>query len=307
VTDTWSPPDLRDAVALVTGASRGVGRGIATALGGAGATVYVTGRSSRAGCTTEGLAGTVEDTADAVTAAGGTGVPVRCDHEDDDQVDALFDLIDGTHGRLDLVVNNVWAGYERSADVRFDAPFWEQPVWRYDLFAASLRAQYVAAARAARLMVAAGRGLIAGVTFVDGDTYLGQAAYDTMKFAGARLHTGFAAELRRHGVGAVCVVPGLVRTERLSAVWPAVGSGPAAVAHSPEFVGRAIAALLADPDGARWWGSTTTVSDLAAHYGFTDTDGSTPPPFRLTGRMSLATRMARLHRPPLAAPAERGR
>jgi NAD(P)-dependent dehydrogenase (short-subunit alcohol dehydrogenase family) len=297
IEDNWSPPDLGSAVALVTGASRGVGRGTATALGRAGATVYVTGRSTRRrGGTTEGLAGTVEETAEAVTAAGGTGIPVRCDHTDDSDVAALFKLIAHTHERLDLLVNNAWCGYERSAEARFDAPFWDQPAWRYDLFADSLRAQYIAGQHAARLMLPAGHGLIVGISYTDGDTYLGQAAYDMVKSAANRLSLGMATELRRYGVGSVSLLPGLVRTERLEAVWSALGDGPAAVAHSPEYVGRAVAMLLADPDVGRWSGQVLTVGDLAKRYGFTDVDGRMPPPFTLDGRMSLATRMARLHR-----------
>jgi NAD(P)-dependent dehydrogenase (short-subunit alcohol dehydrogenase family) len=298
MTHRWSPPDLRSAVAVVTGASRGVGKGIALALGGAGATVYVTGRSSRlvTDGTTEGLPGTVEDTADAVTAAGGVGLPVRCDHTDDAQVAELFDTIGRQHDRLDLLVNNAWSGYERSAEARFDTPFWEQPTWRYDLFAGSLRAQYVAAQHAVRLMLPAGHGLVIGINYTDGDTYLGQAAYDMVKFAADRLSLGMARELRQYGVGSVSLLPGLVRTERVESVWQAVGSGPAAVAHSAEYVGRAVAMLLGDPNIHRWSGSSLTVGDLAVRYGFTDVDGRQPPHFALAGQLSLATRMDRLHR-----------
>jgi NAD(P)-dependent dehydrogenase (short-subunit alcohol dehydrogenase family) len=295
--DNWSPPDLAETVALVTGASRGVGRGTAVALGRAGATVYVTGRSTRRGpVTTEGLVGTVEETAEIVTAAGGTGIAVRCDHTVDSAVDALFGMIIRTHGRLDLLVNNAWCGYERSAEARFDAPFWDQPAWRYDLFACSLRAQYIAAQHAARLMLPAGRGLIVGINYTDGDTYLGQAAYDMVKSAANRLSLGMAMELRRYGIGSLSLLPGLVRTERVEAVWSALGDGPAAEAHSPEYVGRAVAMLLADPDVYLWSGRVLTVGDLAVRYGFTDVDGRRPPPFTLDGRMSLATRMAHLHR-----------
>lgn len=295
--DRWSPPDLRSSIALVTGASRGVGKGIAVALGRAGATVYLTGRSSRVRPDrTEGLAGTVEDTADAVNAAGGLGIPVRCDHADDSQVAELFETIGREHGTLDLLVNNAWSGYERSAEVRFDAPFWEQPAWRYDLFAASLRAQYVAAQHAATLMLPIGHGLIVGVNYVDGDAYLGQAAYDMIKFAANRLSLGLARELRRYQIDSISLVPGLVRTERMESMWRGIGAGPAAVAHSPEYAGRAVAMLLDDPDVGRWSGHTLTVGDLAARYGFTDVDGRQLPHFALGGRLSLTNRMDRLHR-----------
>jgi NAD(P)-dependent dehydrogenase (short-subunit alcohol dehydrogenase family) len=294
---TWQAPDLTGAVAVVTGASRGVGRGIALALGDAGATVYVTGRSTRAGARTENLPGTVDDTADEVTKRGGTGIAVRCDHTSDADTAALFERVgEDRGGRLDLLVNNAWAGYERSDEVRFDAPFWDQPRWRYDAFAGSLRAQYVASQHAARLMLPARKGLIVGISFTDGDTYLGQAAYDTAKFAADRLSKGMAADLRKHGIASVGLHPGFVRTERVEAAWSALGSGPAAVVHSPEYVGRAIAHLLADPDLAERSGQLLAAGDLAAHYGFTDTDGRQPPAFKLEGLMSLATRMDRLNR-----------
>ncbi|MET8091548.1 SDR family NAD(P)-dependent oxidoreductase [Micromonospora sp. NPDC005220] len=306
-TDQSSPSrDLTSMVALVTGASRGVGKGIAIELGAAGATVIVTGRSSRADdATTEGLPGTVEETADLVSAAGGTGVAVRCDHFDDTQVASLFDRVGQEYGRLDLLVNNAWAGYERSTQVRFDAPFWKQPMWRYDLFAASLRAQYLAGQHAATLMTAAGRGLIVSISYTDGDTYLGQVAYDTCKFAANRQGYGMARELRRHGVSVVNLLPGFVRTERVEAAWSMLGEEPAKVLHTPAYVGRAVVALAADPEVIRHSGHTLPVGELAVHYGFTDVDGRQPPPFRLEGAMSLATRMDRLNRV-AAGPGEAG-
>src|SRR5260370_37958887 len=151
---------LRGSVAVVTGASRGVGKGIALALGEAGATVYVTGRSE-AGGTTEGLPGTVRDTADAVTQRGGQGVPVRCDHTADAEVEALFARVRQEEGRLDLLVNNVWGGYEQFDWSRFAAPFWEQPLRHWSgMFESSVRAHLVATRLAVPLMLSKGRGLI---------------------------------------------------------------------------------------------------------------------------------------------------
>jgi NAD(P)-dependent dehydrogenase (short-subunit alcohol dehydrogenase family) len=292
----WQPPDLSASVALVTGASRGVGRGIALALGEAGATVYVTGRSVSGGPRTEDLPGTVDGTAGEVTARGGVGVAVRADHTVDADTEAVFDRITRDHGRLDILVNNAWAGYERADEARFDAPFWQQPMWRWDLFAGSLRAQFVASRLAVPLMQPAKRGLIANISFTDGDVYLGQTAYDVCKSASDRMVVGMAHELRKHGVAAVAIHPGFVRTERVEAAWAQLGDGPAQVVHSPEYVGRAIAALAADPDIAAVSGERLAVGDLAQRYGFTDVDGRRPPAFKLEGRITLAARMERLNR-----------
>jgi NAD(P)-dependent dehydrogenase (short-subunit alcohol dehydrogenase family) len=290
----WAPPDLSGAVALVTGASRGVGRGVATALGDTGATVYVTGRS-RPGSSTENLPGTIDDTAAEVSRRGGRGIAVHCDHFDDAQTVALFERIERDHGRLDLVVNNAWAGYERGNDAKFDAPFWNQPLWRWDLFAGSLRAQYVASQRAVPLMLEANSGLIVNMSFTDGDVYLGQVAYDISKTSSDRMVLGMAYDLRKTKITAVSLHPGLVRTERVAAAWEALGEGPASVAHSAEYVGRAVACLLADPGRHERTGQRLAVGDLAERYGFSDTDGRRPGAFKLEGRMTLATRMQRLN------------
>lgn len=292
----WHPPDLGSTVALVTGASRGVGRGIALALGDAGAKVYVTGRSVRGGATTENLPGTIDDTADEVTKRGGTGVAVRCDHMVDAEVEALFGRIGDADGKLDILVNNAWAGYERGTEIRFDAPFWQQPLWRWDLFAGSLRGQFVASRLATSLMIPQGRGLIANISFTDGDVYLGQTAYDVSKSASDRMVTGMAYELRKKGVSAVAIHPGFVRTERVEAAWAQLGDGPAQVVHSPEYVGRAIASLAADPEVGSFSGQRVAVGDLARRYEFTDVDGRQPPAFKLEGRITLAARMERLNR-----------
>lgn len=292
----WQPPRLEKTVAVVTGASRGVGRGIALALGSAGATVYVTGRSTRTAGRTEDLPGTVDDTAEEVTARGGTGIAVRCDHRSTNDNQALADRVAAEHGALDLLVNNAWAGYERSADIRFDAPYWKQPMWRYELCEGSLRAQYDVTRLLTPLMTGQPSGLIVGIGFTDGDTYLGQAAYDVFKSASDRLSKAFAADLRKQRVAALSVHPGFVRTERVEAAWEALGDGPAAVVHSPEYVGRAIAHLAADPQVLERSGQVLSTGDLAEEYGFNDIDGRRLPAFRLEGRMSLATRMDRLNR-----------
>ncbi|MGX1772622.1 SDR family NAD(P)-dependent oxidoreductase [Nocardia brasiliensis] len=305
-TSDWQRPDLSGRIALVTGASRGVGLGVALALGECGATVYVTGRSTRRGGTTEGVPGTVEDTAEQVTARGGKGIPVACDHTDDSDNAALIARIAESGGRLDLLVNNAWAGYERfSEEAPFHAPFWRQPMWRYDLFAGSLRAQYAVSALAAPLLTQAPAGLIVNISFTDGAVYLGQVPYDISKYASDRMVVGMAYDLRKTAVVPVALHPGFVRTERVSGAWDLVGAGPAEVAHSPEYVGRAVAELSVDAELAGYAGTRVAVGDLAAKYGFSDVDGRRPPPFRLEGTITLAARMERLGRIARTVPTDR--
>src|SRR3954452_17921589 len=193
--------------AMVTGASRGVGRGVAVALGAAGYTVWVTGRSTTGDVTYPVLGGTIEQTAAEVTAAGGTGIAVRCDHTDDTQVEALFDRVRAAHGRLDVLVNNVWGGYalfheDRPADM--EGPFWEQPVRVWDdMITGGVRAHYVATVHAAPLM--ASGGLIATVSFFPGSYPSGadQAAYSVAKAADDRFVAVAAGQLAPRGVAVV--------------------------------------------------------------------------------------------------------
>jgi NAD(P)-dependent dehydrogenase (short-subunit alcohol dehydrogenase family) len=270
-------------VAVVTGASRGAGRAIALVLGEAGATVYVTGRSTRAAPSAEGIAGTIEETAEAVTARGGTGVPVRVDHTAAAEVEALFERVRRDHGRLDLLVNNAWGGYENHDLATFGAPFWEQPISRWEsMFTAGVRATFLSSRCAAPLLIANGGGLIVSTVAWAYGEYLGNLFYDTAKAAIVRMAFGMAAELRPHGVAAVALAPGFMRTERVMLAheqqpFPLDGT------ESPEYSGRAVAALAADPDVLAKSGAVLTPGDLARDYGFTDIDGSQPEAFRLPG------------------------
>jgi NAD(P)-dependent dehydrogenase (short-subunit alcohol dehydrogenase family) len=269
-------------VAVVTGASRGVGRGVALALGDCGATVYVTGRSTRAHARAR-APGTVEDTADDVTARGGRGIAAVADHTDDAQTEALFARVAAEQdGRLDLLVANAWGGYEAGI-AGFTAPFWEQPLERWDaMFTAGLRAQYACARAAAPAMVANGSGLIAvtGGTDLAGH-YLGNVPYDVVKTASSRLVVALAHELRPHGVAAVGVYPGFTRTEAVVAAFAEQGTEPPPETHSPEFVGRAVAHVLADEERMGLSGAGAQAATLARRYRFADVDGRAVAPFSL--------------------------
>ena len=175
---------LKGKIAIVTGSSRGAGRGIALALGDVGATVYVTGRSVRGKATTEDLPGTIDETAEGVTARGGEGIAVRCDHTVDADVDALFARVQQEHGRIDLLVNNAWGGYEQHDFRKFTAPFTEQPLRHWDgMFTAGVRATLVASRFAALQMLPQKCGLIVNVTAWDRDKYFGNLLYDVAKGA----------------------------------------------------------------------------------------------------------------------------
>jgi NAD(P)-dependent dehydrogenase (short-subunit alcohol dehydrogenase family) len=275
--------DLAGKIAVVTGASRGGGRAVAQTLGEAGATVYVTGRSVRDGARTENRGETFEETAELVTAAGGTGIPVRVDHTNEDDVHRLFERVRDEQGKLDLLVNNAWGGYENYDLAEFTAPFWEQPTSRWEgMFTAGVRTHFLSNRYGAPLMIEQGSGLIVATVAWAFDEFLLNVYYDVAKSAIIRMMFGMAKELRPHGVSALAVAPGWMRTERVMDAH-AEDQFDLASTESPFFLGRAVRALALDPDIAAKSGAIHTAGELAREYGFTDVDGRQPEPFRMPG------------------------
>jgi dehydrogenase/reductase SDR family member 1 len=273
---------LSEKVAVVTGASRGVGKGIALGLGEAGATIYVTGRTMQEGVDIEKLGGTVFRTAEEVTKLGGKGIAVVCDHRDDTQTEKLFQHIKEEHGRLDILVNNAWGGYERmehDGEFTWLKPFWEQPFWRWDaMFDGGVRAAYIASAFAARMMVEQKSGLIVNISFWAAQKYMSNVGYGAAKAAVDKLTADMAHEAGKFNIAVFSLYPGLVRTE---SVLRAAEYFDMSNSESPQFTGRVIAALANDPDIMKKNGKVLVVAQEALEYGIQDIDGKQPRPVTL--------------------------
>ena len=256
---------LDDTVAVVTGATRGVGRGVARALAARGARVFITGRSAPE-----------PETGEAPV------THIRCDHRDDQEVDETFGRILRDAGRVDILVNNVWGGYERMIEdgaFTWVKPFWEQPLWRWDaMFAAGVRAYYRASQLAVPSMIAQKRGLVVNISFWAAQKHIGNVAYGVSKAATDKLTADMASELKPHGVAVVSLYPGLVRTEK---VMEAAQYLDLSNSESPEFVGRAVAALAADPGVLRHTGKVLVAAAVAKEYDFSDIDGKSPRPLTI--------------------------
>ncbi len=272
---------LSGMVAVVTGASRGIGKGVALALGEQGAAVYVTGRTAAPG--SHPLPGTVGETAAEVDRRGGKGIAVQVDHGNDDQVAALFDRVKRERGRLDLLVNNAFALPE---DLTETKPFWEKPLSYWRMVDVGVRSNYVAAWHAARIMVPRRSGLIVATSGYTGVSYTYDVVFGTCKAAVDRMARDMAIELKPHKVASISLWLGLTFTERAQRALkrhpemsaqtvtdPGVGS-------SSEFPGRVIAALAKDPDIMRRSGGTWIAAELAHDYGVADIDGKIPPSLR---------------------------
>jgi NAD(P)-dependent dehydrogenase (short-subunit alcohol dehydrogenase family) len=282
---------LAGKVALVAGATRGGGRGIAMALGEAGATVYATGRSTRERRSEVDRPETIEETAELVTASGGEGIAVAVDHLEPAQVAALVARIDADHGRLDVLVNDVWG-----AEHLFE---WRSPVWEHDLqnglrlLRLAIDTHLITSHHALPLLLREPGGLVVGVT--DGTLeynaghYRLTMFYDLAKTSVIRMAWGLSQELGPRGATAVALTPGWMRSEAMlenhgvtEDNWrDATERTPHfCISESPRYVGRAVAALAADPDVARWNGQSLSSGRLAQVYGFTDLDGTRPDCWR---------------------------
>jgi NAD(P)-dependent dehydrogenase (short-subunit alcohol dehydrogenase family) len=283
---------LEGKVALVAGATRGAGRGIAVALGEAGATVYCTGRSTRERRSEYDRPETIEETAELVTAAGGTGIAVAVDHLEPAEVEALVQRIDAESGRLDVLVNDIWGG-----ELLFE---WDKPVWEHDLekglriLRLAIDTHLITSHFALPLLIRRRGGLVVemtdGTRDYNAENYRVNAFYDLAKTAAIRLAFAQSHELAPHGCAAVALTPGWLRSEMMldsfrvtEANWrDAAAFQPhfAAISESPRFVGRAVAALAADPDLRSRNGGSFSSGELAREYGFTDLDGSRPDCWR---------------------------
>ncbi|MFJ2813466.1 SDR family oxidoreductase [Streptomyces sp. NPDC087294] len=282
---------LKDKVALVAGATRGAGRGIAVELGAAGATVYVTGRTTRDHRSEYDRPETIEDTADLVTEAGGHGIAVPTDHLEPDRVAALVERIATEQGRLDVLVNDIWGAEHLFA--------WGTPLWEHDLddglrlLRLAVETHAVTSHHALPLLLRRPGGLLVEMTDGTADynraTYRNSFFYDLAKTAVLRMAFSLGHELGPRGATALALTPGWLRSEMMldhfgvtEPTWrDALDRVPHfAISESPRYVGRAVAALAADPEVARFNGASLSSGGLAQEYGFTDLDGSRPDAFR---------------------------
>lgn len=270
-------------VALVTGGSRGAGRGIAVELGKAGATVYVTGRSIR-GASTNNWPGTIDDTVSEIEASGGDAIAVQCDHTNDAETEAVISQIREEQGRLDILVNNVWGAHDLGVDGK---PFWELSLKNWDtMFTAGVRAQLATNYFAVPLLRENKQALIIHTTFWDRSMYTGQFYYDLAKNALVRMAYGLSIELKQDNIAVLAVSPGFMRTELVLEFHGANEKSwqeaeDLKQTETPYYVGRGIAALAGDPNVMEKNGQVFRAGDLAKEYGFTDIDGRYIPPFTI--------------------------
>ncbi|MBD3191596.1 MAG: SDR family NAD(P)-dependent oxidoreductase [Candidatus Heimdallarchaeota archaeon] len=292
---------LEGKIALVTGASRGAGRGIAQELAMAGATVYITGRSRTGNSTTQYDDLTLDETQKIIQKDGGTAIPITCDHTNAEQIRRVFGQIKDDENRLDILVNNVWGGYTNEfGELNIDTPsftgsFWEQPLWRYDkMFTASARAHFIASQLAAPLMIEQQSGLIVITSFWDSYKYLSNLPYDLVKTFKNRISFGMAIELKPHSVTALTLSLGWIRTEHLKREFNLDDFNYREQegfekTESTRFAGRAIVAFASDPNLIKHTGKIYTTAEVARIYDFTDLDGTQPEYYSIADKSAGLT------------------
>ena len=271
---------LEDSICIVTGGTRGAGRGIAIELGAHKAKVIVTGRSLDESYTKNNPE-TLRKTAEMVQSSGGKCIPFRCDHTSEDEVIALTQYVQTTFGRVDLLVNNVWGGYE-GYDDSFDDSFWEQPVWRWDkMFNSGVRAHFLTSKHICPLMMKDKKGLVVNTTFWDEGRFFTPLPYNVGKSAVNRLAYCMGLELKPYNIAAVALSPGWMRTEKIKRQYDVddynyITNPALEKTESTRYIGRAIVSLFEDPDVIQKSGKVLYVGVLAREYHFVDLDGSQP-------------------------------
>ncbi|SES99324.1 dehydrogenase/reductase SDR family member 1 [Natronincola peptidivorans] len=274
---------LKGKVAIVTGGSRGIGKGVALGLGELGAIVYVTGRTE----TGEGLPDFLKDTniyktAEEITGLGGVGIPYKCDHAKDEEVELLFKKVVEKEGRIDILVNNAWGGGAHvMGGYFFNTPFWQQPVSLLeDQYTVGLRSNYVASKFAAEVMTKQKQGLIINISFFGGRRYWNNVAYGVCKAAVDKLSADTAHELKDYGVSVFSLYPGNVSTEGMLEYAKYDKGIDIEKMESPQFIGRCIAALATDEKAIKDTGKILIAAEVAKAYDVIDIDGKQPESLR---------------------------
>ena len=271
--------DLRGKVVLVTGATRGIGKGIAISLAKAGAILYFTGRTEKEFEGAVNLSGSIQRTEGEIKESGGIGYGIKCDHEDNEQTKMVIDKIISEQGRIDILVNSVWGGYEyfnNGTEFWTEKGFWSAPISRFDkMFDAGVRAHYFTSCFVVPQMIAQGSGLIINLSYWSAERNDMGVPYGIAKAATNKMTETMAYELKEHNISVITIYPGLVRTE---SVMKSKDYFDLSNSESPEFIGLAVAALATDLDVIKKSGTRQIAAQVALDYGYTDIDGKQPVP-----------------------------